>query len=299
ISAALALAPPTATSGVIIDSGDGTGNTTAPVPDPGWSNVGIRTNGDTGVYLGGKLVLTANHVGAGDIAFDGIPYTYVPGTAVPLDNGDGTPADLLMFEIYPEPPLPTLPISSSSPSVGTLLIMVGNGRDRGPAISFDPDGPQPPDPVHGYAWGAGQSVRWGTNTVVDVSLVGMIDNWQSSTQTWGIQTDFDQAGSAHEAQGAAGDSGGPAFTWNGSQWELAGILFAVGAPYTNQPSETSLYGNLTFSADLSSYRNQISDEMAMPEPSAGLLPGAAAGAALARRRRARRPQRGEPSTPRA
>jgi len=55
-----------------------------------------RTNGLTGVYLGGKFVLTANHVGAGDIDLGGTIYTCVPGTAVQLDNGDGTYADLLM-----------------------------------------------------------------------------------------------------------------------------------------------------------------------------------------------------------
>lgn len=45
----MALALAASASAVIIDSGDGTGNTTAPVPDdPGWSNVGNRT-GLTGV----------------------------------------------------------------------------------------------------------------------------------------------------------------------------------------------------------------------------------------------------------
>jgi len=56
ITAALSLALAGAASGVIIDSGDGTGNTTAPSPgdctlfvcaDPGWSHIGIRTNAPT------------------------------------------------------------------------------------------------------------------------------------------------------------------------------------------------------------------------------------------------------------
>src|SRR5262245_47014048 len=89
----LSLAIAAAASGVIIDSGDGTGNTDAPeaadcllqtCSDPGWINVGFRTNGLTGVYLGGKFVLTANHVGPGDIVLDGQTYVYVPGTAVQL-----------------------------------------------------------------------------------------------------------------------------------------------------------------------------------------------------------------------
>jgi hypothetical protein len=282
---ALAIAIATAASAVIIDSGDGTGNTTAPVPDPGWNNVGQRGT-TTGVYVGGRFVLVAHHNGPGDITLGGVTYVYVPGTAVQLDNGDGTYSDLSMFQIHPEPPLPALPIASLSPSIGSPLLLAGNGRDRGPAISFDPNGPEPPEPVDGYEWGAGQSLRWGTNSVVDISLVGLIDNTQTWTQTWGIQTVFDEAGSTHEAQAAVGDSGGPAFAWNGSQWELAGILFAVGAAYTNQPSATALYGNLTFSADLSHYRNQILDVMAMPEPGGGLGAGIAALAILARRSRA-------------
>ena len=116
-------------SAVIIDSGDGTGNTTAPVPDPGWRNVG-NCHGLTGVYLGGKFVLTASHVGPGSIVLDGVTYVYVPGTAVQLDNGDSTYADLLMFEIYPEPPLPALSIPTLPPVVGTAVIMAGNGLDR-------------------------------------------------------------------------------------------------------------------------------------------------------------------------
>jgi hypothetical protein len=281
---AMALALAASASAVIIDSGDGGGNTTAPVPDPGWSNVGMR-GGTTGVYVGGRFVLTANHNGPGNIALGGVTYVYVPGTAVQLDNGEPPPdttyADLLMFEIYPEPPLPALPIASQSPFTGAPLIMVGNGRNRGPAISFDPNGPLPPDPVHGYEWGTGQIMRWGTNSVIDTLLVGLID----TTQTMAIQTAFDEAGSAHEAQAAAGDSGGAAFAWNGSQWELAGIVFAVGAPYSDQPTGTSLYGNLTFSADLSFYRDQILEVMVMPEPSGGLWTGTAAVAVLARRRR--------------
>ena len=115
ITTVLALGLAAAASGVIIDSGDGTGNTTAPVPDPGWSNVGPIA-GTTGVYLGGRFALTAHHVGPGNIALGGVTYAYVPGTAVQLNNGDGTRADLLMFEIYPTPPLPAPRQGSSAPA---------------------------------------------------------------------------------------------------------------------------------------------------------------------------------------
>jgi hypothetical protein len=272
ITTAFALGLASAASAVIIDSGDGTGNTTAPVPDDvGLSNVGDRT-GLTGVYLGGKFVLTANHVGPGNITLDGVPYAYVPGTAVQLDNGDGSFADLLMFEIYPEPPLPALTIASLPPIPTTPVIMVGHGRNRGPATSWNL--------IHGYEWGSGQSMRWGTNAVSGALLVEI-----PGTRTWAIETTFDRAGSDHEAQGAVGDSGGATFALNGSQWELAGILFAIGSLFPDQPPGTALYGNFTYSADLSFHRDQILDVMAMPEPSGALWPSAAVVVMLARRRR--------------
>ena len=46
---------------LILDSGDGQGNTTPPADDPGWAHVG-RVTGPSGIYLGNGWVLTANHV---------------------------------------------------------------------------------------------------------------------------------------------------------------------------------------------------------------------------------------------
>ena len=48
---------------VLIDSGDGTGNTTAPADDPGWSSVGRTANGLNGIHLGFGWIVTAAHVG--------------------------------------------------------------------------------------------------------------------------------------------------------------------------------------------------------------------------------------------
>jgi hypothetical protein len=282
IISAFALGLSGSAGAVLIDSGDGTGNSVAPVPDPGWHNVGA-CGAQTGIYLGGRFALTANHVGPQNLTLDGVTYRYVPGTAVELDNGDGTDADLVVFQIYPAPPLPALALPSATPAAGTTLIMVGRGVNRGPATTFDPNGPAPPDPVSGYEWGSGQTMRWGTNAVIWDLRIELIDG----TQTMALGTSFDQAGSTYEAQGAVGDSGGAAFAWNGSRWELVGVLFAIGARYTNQPADTSLYGNLTMSADLAFYRSQIDDVMAMPEPRGGLWLAAALLATLSRRGRAR------------
>ena len=56
---------------VIIDSGDGTGNTSAPADDPGWANVG-QNAGFSGVYLGDGWILTAQHANHVNARFAGL-----------------------------------------------------------------------------------------------------------------------------------------------------------------------------------------------------------------------------------
>lgn len=276
LAAILTLLLAAAAPAVIIDSSDGTGNTTAPAPDPGWDHVGLR-GGLTAVYLEDGWVITANHVSAGDVVLGGVTYSLVPGSSVRLQNADSTNADLQMFAISPEPPLAPLVIPSSVPSNGAALILIGNGRNRGATTSWDSNGPPPPGPIQGYLWDAGKTLRWGTNFVEDFPPTRVFN-----TEVFGSV--FDAGDSAHEAQAATGDSGGAAFAWNGSQWELAGVMIAVGV-YDGQPADTSLYGQLTYAADLSVYRDQILDVIAMPEPSGGFFAGGALLSALSRRRR--------------
>ena len=80
---------------VIIETGDGTGNVTAPPDDPGWAYVGKRSN-TTVVYIRNGFVLTANHVGVGQVTLDGVVYDDIPGTAFRFGN-----ADLKVFSIWP------------------------------------------------------------------------------------------------------------------------------------------------------------------------------------------------------
>jgi len=302
IAAAL-LGVATAASAVIIASGDGTGNTTAPSPDPGWNNVGIVYHAYAGVYVGGNgWVLTANHVGPGTFTLGGVDYAWAPGTAIQLKNPDNTLADLVMFHLQPPyPALSDVSIPTSTPAMGTALILIGNGHDRGAATSWI----DPADPNqcvrNGWSWAATTRMRWGTNFVENVNAA----YFQSKLGTHLFGSVFDLPGdppqcatgnqiSTNEAEAAQGDSGGAVFASNGAGYDLAGILLYI-ATYQNQPGETALDGNYTLAGDLSVYHDQI--VATMPEPAGGLWVGAALVAALRLRSTARRPNRSGPRTP--
>jgi hypothetical protein len=126
---------------VVIDSGDGSGNVSAPPDDPGWDHVGT-IGGLTGIYLGRGWVLTANHVNpslATDIVLGGVAYPAVPGTKVLLETSPGAFADLIVYRIQGQPDLPDLPalrLSSGTPGVGDEVTMVGNSWSREAGITY-------------------------------------------------------------------------------------------------------------------------------------------------------------------
>jgi hypothetical protein len=284
---------------VIIQTASGTGNTTAPGDDPGWNNVSIRGNG-TAVYLGNGWVLTANDTTGGSMTFNGQTFSEVPGTAFSLTNngavGKTANTDLKMFQINGIPTgVATLPIATTTPTVGTAVTMIGGGRDRGAFTQWSVNQTTNPwtwtevssgGSAAGYQALAARSLRWGTNAVAGT------EQWistgsQDVLTTW---TRFEFADGTSEAQAVEGDFGGPVFVKNGGQWQLAGIMVAV-AGYSGQPSPelTAVFGNDTFMADLSYYRSQI--VAVVPEPSAVTLVGMAlaGGAAWATIRRRIRP----------
>ena len=64
---------------------------------------------------------------------------------------------------------------------------------------------------------------------------------------------------------APGDSGGPVFAWDGSDWGLAGIMIAQGQ-FLEQPGTETFEGNETYIVDLAVYRDEILEATAVPEP---------------------------------
>jgi hypothetical protein len=248
-------APATA---VIVASADGTGNTSAPLDDPGWDNV-VNLTGLTGVYLGNGWVLTANHVGVRDMIIDGDVYQAVPESKVQLQTVDSN-ADLALFQVVRDPGLPEVVIRDTPLPETTEVVMIGHGRNRGAATSAC-------EPARdGWLWQTTKTMRWGTNAIEEIDIGLSI----AGTLTLSFSTEFSSSRQTeHEAQAATGDSGGGVFVKSGADWELAGIITAIEAP-GDCNREAALYGNLTYASDLSFYGDQIAAIAEVPACDDGL-----------------------------
>jgi hypothetical protein len=249
----------------------------APADDPGWANVG-----DSGVYLGdfgGEYwVLTARHVGAGNITLGSTTYSPVANSSVIVKNGDNSNTDLLLFRISADPGLPTLTLSSSHPSAGSVVTTIGDGSSGGATQLFwsvntngNPSGNtsganwswtllgnSTGSNASGYAW-TGGGKRYGFNTLDALSTYNV-----GTGLTTAYVADFDAI--VGESQGATGDSGGAVFFKNVSTWELVGIMGAIGG-YNSQPASTAVFGDVTYYASVPTYYSFIADAIGIPEPS--------------------------------
>ncbi len=257
---------------VVIDVGDGSGNTTAPEDDPGFLNVGVRGDASA-VYLGNRWAVTASHVGAGTVQLDGEAYSHIPSETVrlsnPEDSGLSEFTDLILFRLEEDPGLPSVRLPCNPTSIGSEITLIGGGHDRDPNISYwnvqveDGDNndiwtqvdTEAESNRQGYATLDQQTIRWGqslaTLTNFDInSGFGDVLSFQSS---------FDPAlGVDNLGQGVRGDSGGAVFQNNQDIWELIGVIHAVGL-FENQPGGTrsAFYGGDTFIADLFRYADEI------------------------------------------
>ena len=245
----LAAAP---ASAILIDSGDGTGNTTAPADDPGWSHVGLR-GALNAVYLGYGWVVTAAHVGAGPLALGNTTYPDVPGSSSVIMHSASTPADLVVYRIDPYPHgLAALAIPAAPAPVGAQVVMIGAGKPRGASTQWMGIG--------GWQWLFATVKRWGTNEIGAVLDSGPPVNTTNltigSVTTRSLVADFSENAPGDEGIVTVGDSGGGFFVRDGAAWKLGGVSFALGT-YAGQPSNTSLYGNVTYAVDLSYYRAKV------------------------------------------
>jgi len=240
---------------VILGTGDGTGNTSAPADDPGFASVG-KVNGLSGVYLGNGWVLTANHVGSGPMEFGGVTYPVVPGSWQRLAGSGPNPPDLSLLRMVGDPGLPVTALATAPPSVGSEVVMIGRGLSRGAAITWTS--------TEGWQWTSPMVKRWGKNRITSTGTT-ILDSES-------ITMNFDSPGPtavADEAHVAVGDSGGGVFIKSGGTWYLSGTLF-VSLTFASQPSNTSLFGNAAAAVDTSAYRSEILGIISVPACSNGL-----------------------------
>ena len=194
----------------------------------GWSYVGSM-NGASGVYLGNGWVLTAGHVGSGNFTLGGNTYNYAGYSYTGFTyttNGTNYPVDLNLFQISTTSTtgntitLPNVTIATRAPRLFSQVVMIGYGGGT-------------------KAWGANYINV--TNIPIPVTVAGTIYN----------SIDFGTGyGSAYNNYGffIGGDSGGGAFLYTNSQWQLAGINEAVDPTTSN-----------SFMVQLSTYASAISN----------------------------------------
>ncbi len=256
-------------SAVLIAGPDGSINTTPPVPDPGFANVGSRS-GLSGVYVRNGWVLTASHVGLGPIELDGTVYEALPGSQIRFTNPSPPDPDLIAFKLELRPPLPDLLLASGPVGRNQDVILIGQGRNRGAATNWtNPDSQS----FDGWFLETDRTIRWGTNEVDLIEQFVAID----STETEVFAVTFDKLHGTNsidpEAQAVKGDSGGAVFVWNGAVSELIGIMFARGSldpAQSTQPLDLALFENISIIVDLDHYRSQILSVIDQPDCSDGL-----------------------------
>jgi hypothetical protein len=287
LHACIVLALTRAAPAVVVVSG--ASNTTAPSGQPYFNNLGV-VGAATGIYLGDRWVLSANHVAPSlpaTVNFGGSNYATQVGSFQriknPLGSGLSTFTDIVIFRLVADPGLPSLAIAAGSPTVGTDVMMIGRGRTQEASptywqVTVNP-GPGDdiwtelvfPDPninAAGFKTTDTRTIRWGEN---NVAANGLTTAYGHGDVRY-FSTTFDGGAKTHEAQGVAGDSGGGVFstTDGGITWTLSGMMVAV-STYENQPSGsyTAVLGNATANADLSFYRDEILK--VIPEPGSALL----------------------------
>ncbi|HEX4086214.1 MAG TPA: trypsin-like serine protease [Chthoniobacteraceae bacterium] len=229
----------------ILTNGTASYNTADPgaqVPDwtTGWGENGIdgwdyvgQVNGAVGVYLGDDWVLTAGHVGAGNLIIGGVTYDYVPGTAEGLTSASGSNVDLTLFQLASGPDLPTLELATQT-SVGESVVMIGEG--------------------------GGHGMSWGDNTITTTDLAVEVSGY--NFYSCDFETAYGPTGSGtNDAVLVPGDSGGGNFTYDATtgQWMLVGINEAVDS-----------YDD-SYMVQVSSYLSQIQHFSGVPEPGSGSL----------------------------
>ena len=270
-------------------------------PFPYYDNV-VQYMNSTGVYLGYDSVskdvylLTAKHVtGTSNVTIDGVSYVHQERTNLSSDMA------ILRYKDAggAVPSLPAMIMTTTPPSAGSPIVMIGRGQARtepGATTPLVSDATSTGAGSTGYHYTGTRIIRWGTNeTVLSPAIAGL--GWTGGNTTETVASfgeyfisNFDEPNpgewmSTNEAAISTGDSGGGTFTYEGGEWKLAGVN-SLRFPFDGQDANSAAFGNINGHLDVSTYLadiNAVTGELT-PEPSTSLLL-ALGGLAIVRRKR--------------
>lgn len=218
---------------VVVSGGDTSYYQQKPLNGAPWRQIaGIAGPIGSGVYLGKRFIITANHVpNIGTVVLDGVEYQRDPSfVPVQLAQRDvrhpvGQAVDAQLFRILGDPGIPGVPlIAPGDNDLAKRCTYVGWGRGRGDAFGS-----------RGWHWNDIRVKRWGTNITLPYTFT-------PANEPPVLLTRFDRTAGPDEMSLANTDSGGGLFINFGGTWKLAGIGVDVdGKTDDSDPLDTAFY----------------------------------------------------------
>lgn len=240
---------------IIFPSGDNNKNQTA--PDAARTDIfnavgrSVNTGNGSGsaVYLGGKYVLTANHVNLlSNINFDGTTNWKRDTSFAPRQVGD---KDLKVIKLEKVPTgLVGVTLNTSTLETTKTGTVVGWGRGRSTSDTNGSDG---------WTWGnsATEAKRWGENAITAAAFFPSYQdtNDNTYTNTPVLITTLSSNAGDDEAASAYLDSGGGIFAKFGNEWRLIGLTILASDPSNFNNTAQNYY------LRISSYASAIEAEI--------------------------------------
>jgi hypothetical protein len=236
-------------AGICLYGGDHPENQTPPPNGAPWRHVArVGAPDGSGVYLGKRFIITANHVQAiNDILLDGVTYTRDTTFEPRRIGGD----DIKLIRITAKPNLPPLPlIGAADNDLEKRCTMIGWGLGTGAPVANQ-----------GWNWNDIRKQRWGVNDTL--GTLGSADGFER------LITAFDFGATSNEASVANTDSGGGLFVKVAGIWKLAGIAVDAdsnGAFYDHDLTKVGNQADRSYFVRLKNHRTKIKKIMAAAVP---------------------------------